>query len=62
MPGSTKTEPLTTSEKVEKAWKLLPHIWALMRPRRWLLALGFVLMVDQPRLRPGFARLHQISG
>jgi ABC-type multidrug transport system fused ATPase/permease subunit len=26
-------------------WKLLPDVWALLRPRRWLLALGFVLML-----------------
>jgi ABC-type multidrug transport system fused ATPase/permease subunit len=25
--------------------KILPEIWTLIRPRRWLLALGFVLMV-----------------
>jgi len=28
--------------KLTKVW---PHVWRLIRPRRWLLALGFVLMV-----------------
>ena len=28
--------------KLTDAW---PHVWRLIRPRRWLLALGFVLMV-----------------
>src|SRR5207244_10871682 len=33
------------SEKHKKtAWKNLPDVWALMKPRRGLLALGFVLM------------------
>src|SRR5438128_8169109 len=32
------------SEKRTNAWKNLPDVWALMKPRRGLLALGFVLM------------------
>lgn len=32
------------SEKRKNAWKSLPDVWALIRPRRGLLALGFVLM------------------
>ncbi len=28
--------------KLADAW---PHVWRLIRPRRWLLALGFVLMI-----------------
>src|SRR5437016_11306306 len=33
------------SEKHKKtAWKNLPDVWTLMKPRRGLLALGFVLM------------------
>jgi ABC-type multidrug transport system fused ATPase/permease subunit len=28
--------------KLTKVW---PHVWRLIRPRRWLLALGFVLMI-----------------
>jgi subfamily B ATP-binding cassette protein MsbA len=32
------------SVKRKNAWKNLPDVWALMKPRRGLLALGFVLM------------------
>src|SRR5258705_7460621 len=32
------------SEKRKNAWKNLPDVWALMKPRRGLLALGFLLM------------------
>jgi subfamily B ATP-binding cassette protein MsbA len=32
------------SDKRKNAWKSLPDVWALMKPRRGLLALGFVLM------------------
>jgi ABC-type multidrug transport system fused ATPase/permease subunit len=32
------------SEKRKSAWKNLPDVWALIKPRRGLLALGFVLM------------------
>src|SRR3989441_5231955 len=32
------------SEKRKNAWKNLPDVWALVKPRRSLLALGFVLM------------------
>src|SRR5216684_4141814 len=32
------------SEKRQNAWKNLPDVWALVKPRRGLLALGFVLM------------------
>jgi ABC-type multidrug transport system fused ATPase/permease subunit len=36
---------LVKSEKRKKsAWKNLPDVWALIKPRRGLLALGFVLM------------------
>ena len=36
---------LAKSEKRKKsAWKNLPDVWALIKPRRGLLALGFVLM------------------
>jgi subfamily B ATP-binding cassette protein MsbA len=31
--------------KLERLGAVLPEVWKLMRPRRWLLALGFVLMV-----------------
>ncbi|PYU63290.1 MAG: ABC transporter permease, partial [Acidobacteria bacterium] len=32
------------TEKRKNAWKNLPDVWALIKPRRGLLALGFVLM------------------
>ena len=32
------------SEKRKNAWKNLPDVWALMKPRRGLLVLGFLLM------------------
>ncbi len=31
--------------KAQRLKAVLPEVWKLMRPRRWLLALGFVLMV-----------------
>jgi ABC-type multidrug transport system fused ATPase/permease subunit len=31
--------------KAQRLKAVLPEVWTLMRPRRWLLALGFVLMV-----------------
>src|SRR6195256_3146149 len=37
-----KSQP--KSEKRKNAWKNLPDVWALMKPRRGLLALGFLLM------------------
>ncbi len=42
----TETAPKSPakSEKRKNAWKNLPDVWALMKPRRGLLALGFVLM------------------
>src|SRR6266446_9019647 len=38
---STETEQ---KQKRKNAWKNLPDGWALIRPRRGLLALGFLLM------------------
>src|SRR6266850_1957635 len=38
----SKSPPKT--EKRKNTWKNLPDVWALMKPRRGLLALGFVLM------------------
>jgi ABC-type multidrug transport system fused ATPase/permease subunit len=32
------------NDKRKNAWKSLPDVWALMKPRRGLLAIGFVLM------------------
>src|SRR5262245_5907263 len=33
------------AQKRQKAWKALPDVWRLIRPRRGLLAVGFALMV-----------------
>jgi ABC-type multidrug transport system fused ATPase/permease subunit len=43
---ATEKDPVaqTRSEKRKHAWKSLPDVWALIKPRRGLLALGFVLM------------------
>jgi subfamily B ATP-binding cassette protein MsbA len=41
-PSTTKPKPAMTSERLRN---VLPAVWELMRPRRGLLALGFVLMV-----------------
>jgi subfamily B ATP-binding cassette protein MsbA len=34
----------TKAEKRKNAWKVLPDVWRLIKPRRGLLTLGFVLM------------------
>ncbi len=44
MPASPKP-PLTTRAVVQNLRLILPDVWELIRPRRALLALGFVLMV-----------------
>jgi ABC-type multidrug transport system fused ATPase/permease subunit len=41
--GASRPQQQTASAKL--VWKLLPDVWALLKPRRWILALGFVLMV-----------------
>jgi ABC-type multidrug transport system fused ATPase/permease subunit len=44
---ATRAIASPTPAKIEKrrnAWKNLPDVWALIKPRRGLLALGFVLM------------------
>ena len=38
------TENEQKKQKRKNAWKNLPDVWALIKPRRGLLALGFVLM------------------
>src|SRR5467141_3099592 len=38
------TESEQKKEKRKNAWKNLPDVWALIKPRRGLLALGFALM------------------
>jgi ABC-type multidrug transport system fused ATPase/permease subunit len=36
--------PVKSEKRKRNAWKNLPDVWALIKPRRGLLALGFVLM------------------
>ena len=43
MPDEKSPTPKPKREK-RSAWKSLPDVWALIKPRRGLLALGFVLM------------------
>ncbi len=38
-------KPADKKPKVERLRAILPEVWKLMRPRRWLLLLGFGLMV-----------------
>src|SRR5271170_1587779 len=33
------------SPSTQPFWKLLPHVWELIKPRRWILASGFALML-----------------
>src|SRR5713226_3025036 len=44
MAANQPPKPPTQSAQRKNAWKSLPDVWALMKPRRGLLALGFVLM------------------
>ena len=44
MATETTVKSPAKSEKRKNAWRNLPDVWALMKPRRGLLALGFVLM------------------
>ncbi|HMD06712.1 MAG TPA: ABC transporter ATP-binding protein [Candidatus Acidoferrum sp.] len=44
MPSETNTATSTKSGKRKNAWKSLPDVWALIKPRRGLLVLGFALM------------------
>src|SRR5713101_6299053 len=44
MASEKESSALSKKEKRRKTWKALPEVWALIRPRRGLLALGFVLM------------------
>src|SRR3989441_10697122 len=44
MATETAVKSPAKSEKRKNAWKNLPDVWALMKPRRGLLAIGFVLM------------------
>src|SRR5579863_4820578 len=42
--GSAEKDPKKPA-KSQRLKAVLPEVWKLMRPRRWLLALGFVLML-----------------
>ena len=44
MPKEKTSEGRRKSERRKQVWKALPDIWALIKPRRGLLALGLVLM------------------
>jgi ABC-type multidrug transport system fused ATPase/permease subunit len=44
MTTDTASKSPAKSAKRKNAWKNLPDVWALMKPRRGLLAMGFVLM------------------
>ena len=43
--GTRTQEPTSTGKTKKFDWKLLPDVLALIKPRRGILALGFVLMV-----------------
>src|SRR5215467_3250378 len=42
--GEDSSDPAASGKKKKSAWKSLPEVWGLIKPRRGLLALGFVLM------------------
>ncbi len=44
MASETSSATLSKSEKKKNAWKALPDVWALIKPRRGLLVLGLALM------------------
>src|SRR5467141_1871416 len=44
MAAEKDPKSLSKTEKRKNTWKNLPDVWALMKPRRGLLALGFMLM------------------
>jgi ABC-type multidrug transport system fused ATPase/permease subunit len=44
MASEKDSSAASKKEKRKKTWKALPDVWALIRPRRGLLAVGFVLM------------------
>ena len=45
MTDESESKPDKKAEKKKLAWKSLPEAWALLKPRRAILALGFVLIV-----------------
>ena len=42
---SSPPKEVSKTQKIQRLKAVLPEVWKLMRPRRGLLALGFVLMV-----------------
>jgi subfamily B ATP-binding cassette protein MsbA len=44
MASEKDSSAVSKKEKRKKTWKALPDVWALIRPRRGLLAVGFALM------------------
>ncbi len=42
--GREVSPPKDGKAKLSRAWDQLPEVWALLKPRRGLLALGMVLM------------------
>jgi ABC-type multidrug transport system fused ATPase/permease subunit len=42
---SIDSKAIQKAPKIDRLRAVVPEVWKLMRPRRWLLALGFVLMV-----------------
>jgi subfamily B ATP-binding cassette protein MsbA len=44
MASEKDSSTVSKKENRKKTWKALPDVWALIRPRRGLLAVGFVLM------------------
>src|SRR5271163_3489556 len=45
MASDSKTSSEKQTAKLKQSWKLLPDVWALLKPRRGILAIGMVLMV-----------------
>jgi len=44
MAAPKNTLSATKPASATQSWKLLPHVWALIKPRRGILTTGFVLM------------------
>src|ERR1700719_3562378 len=44
MPTEKDSRATPTLKKTKNAWKNLPHVWALIKPRRGILALGLLLL------------------
>src|SRR6266702_3288007 len=44
MTTETTDKTVSKDKKRKNAWKSLPDVWTLMKPRRGLLAMGFILM------------------